>query len=93
MVSLCLVLAVAVAVGCSGTPMPSGYAGAQAFSLADAGQGNKIEHIVVIVQENRTFDNFFDCFPGTECVKTAPGPGAKPGPSSEPSPCPALHTL
>jgi phospholipase C len=92
-VSLCIVVAVAVAVGCSGTPMPSTYAGAQAFSLGDAGQGNKIKHIVVIVQENRTFDNFFDCFPGTDCVKTAPGPGAQPGPSSVPSPCPALHTL
>ena len=52
--------------------------------------GRKIKHIVVIVQENRTFDNFFDCFPGTDCVKTAPGPGASPGPSSVPSPCPVV---
>jgi phospholipase C len=28
-----------------------------------------IAHVIVIVQENRSFDNLFDCFPGTDCVK------------------------
>jgi phospholipase C len=36
------------------------------------GPGNYIKHVVVIVQENRSFDNLFDCFPGTECITTAP---------------------
>jgi phospholipase C len=36
------------------------------------GPGNYIKHVVVIVQENRSFDNLFDCFPGTDCVRTAP---------------------
>jgi phospholipase C len=30
--------------------------------------GNYIKHVIVIVQENRSFDNLFDCFPGTDCV-------------------------
>ncbi len=49
---------------------------------------SKIQHIVIIVQENRSFDNFFDCFPGTDCAKNAPGPGPQPGPTSLASPCP-----
>ena len=49
----------------------------------------KIKHVVIIVQENRSFDNFFDCFPGTDCVKSAPGPGPSPGPHTVSSPCPA----
>jgi phospholipase C len=90
---LCCLFAIALAIGCAGTPMPSTYSNAQPFALADAGSSGKIKHIVVIVQENRTFDNFFDCFPGTDCVKTAPGPGASPGPRTVSSPCPVLHTL
>jgi phospholipase C len=31
-----------------------------------AGPGNYIKHVIVIVQENRSFDNLFYCFPGTE---------------------------
>ena len=51
----------------------------------------KIKHVVIIVQENRSFDNFFDCFPGTDCVKSAPGPGPqpKPTPGNKSSPCPS----
>ncbi len=30
-----------------------------------------LKHIVIIVQENRSFDNLFDCFPGTACIKSA----------------------
>jgi phospholipase C len=36
------------------------------------GPGKYIKHVVLIVQENRSFDNLFDCFPGTDCVRTAP---------------------
>ncbi|MBV9102435.1 MAG: hypothetical protein JO060_02530, partial [Candidatus Eremiobacteraeota bacterium] len=32
----------------------------------------KIEHVVVIVQENRTVDNLFNGFPGANTVRTAP---------------------
>jgi phospholipase C len=83
---------VGVVVGCAGTSMPSSTAGAAALAKTEASSG-KIQHIVIIVQENRTFDNFFDCFKGTDCVKTAPGPGAQPGPTQPTSsPCPVLYT-
>ncbi len=36
------------------------------------GPGSYIKHVIVIVQENRSFDNLFYCFPGTECPATAP---------------------
>ena len=36
------------------------------------GPGNYIKHVIVIVQENRSFDNIFYCFPGTDCPATAP---------------------
>ncbi len=87
---LCFLL-VSAAIGCSGSTTPGTTAGALPVALGDGGTG-KIQHIVVIVQENRTFDNFFDCFKGTECVKSAPGPGGKPQPGTAASPCPILTT-
>ena len=66
---------------------PAERTGGSSF-LPDAGSGSKIKHIVIIVQENRSFDNFFDCFPGTDCIKTAPGPDPQPSPGSQNSPCP-----
>ena len=88
------VLAIAIAIaGCSQMPFGAnnGSPGLAPMLTTTSGSG-KIQHIVVIVQENRTFDNFFDCFKGTDCVKTAIGPGAAPGPTSAASPCPALNT-
>jgi phospholipase C len=87
------IFAVALGIGCAGTPMPATHTGGQPFALTDDGSSNKIKHIVVIVQENRSFDNFFDCFPGTDCVTSAPGAGASPGPTTTSSPCPVLHKL
>jgi phospholipase C len=40
-----------------------------------------IHHVVVIVKENHTFDNFFGAFPGAEGITTCPLPGG-------PGPCP-----
>jgi phospholipase C len=78
---------VAVAVGCSGSSLTGGVPSA-GVPHGDSSSQGKIQHIVLIVQENRSFDNLFDCFPGTDCVKTAPGPGVQPGPHTSPSPCP-----
>ncbi len=85
---LAFVAALTVA-ACSSTGSgPSGTAGSSGFlPQARSGQ-SKIQHVVFIVQENRSFDNFFDCFPGTDCVKQAPGPGPQPGPTTGASPCP-----
>jgi phospholipase C len=33
-------------------------------------QGQKIEHVVIMIQENRTFDNLFATFPGAEGTTT-----------------------
>jgi phospholipase C len=36
-----------------------------------SGLGNLIDHVVIIVKENHTFDNYFGRFPGAEGVKLA----------------------
>ncbi|HKU81406.1 MAG TPA: alkaline phosphatase family protein, partial [Candidatus Tumulicola sp.] len=79
--------------GCAGVagPNPSGAEGAPGFAPFADSRG-KIKHVVIIVQENRSFDNFFDCFAGTDCVKTAPGPEPRPGPTTPSNPCPPLNT-
>ena len=61
----------AVLAACSSTLNTSGAVPVTAPSTG-FGPGNYIKHIVVIVQENRSFDNLFDCFPGEECITTAP---------------------
>jgi len=43
-------------------------------SVADA---NPIKHVVVIVQENHTFDNYFGTFPGANGIQNDP-PGVQP---------------
>jgi phospholipase C len=58
-----------LAAACSGgsSVMPS-----SPFALPHAGSpgSSPIKHVILIVQENRSFDNFFNCFPGTDCVTT-----------------------
>ncbi|HEY1428067.1 MAG TPA: alkaline phosphatase family protein, partial [Candidatus Tumulicola sp.] len=88
--ALACFIAASVVVGCSGSSMPPAASKPSSF-IANASSG-KIQHIVVIVQENRTFDNLFDCFKGTDCIRNAPGSGAAPGPRTKASPCPVLNT-
>jgi phospholipase C len=38
------------------------------FALYSEGSSSKIQHIVVVVQENRTFDNYFGTFPGANGI-------------------------
>ena len=42
-----------------------------------AAEANPIQHVVVIVQENHTFDNYFGTFPGANGIQNDP-PGVKP---------------
>lgn len=58
--------------GCSNGAAPPLPAGALARALHHrSGTGSSpIQHVVLIIQENRSFDNFFDCFKGTACVKS-----------------------
>ena len=78
----------ALLVGCSTSMQPVTPSGSLSVFQDDGSSRGKIKHVVIIVQENRSFDNFFDCFPGTDCVKSAPPPAPQPGPSGNPGPCP-----
>jgi phospholipase C len=75
-----LAAATVVIAGCSGEnssaalPQVRGY-GFSTLPLASSGIG-KIQHVVIIVQENRTFDNLFYKYPGADTVtegKTSTG--------------------
>lgn len=63
------ILATALAAGCSLHSATPGFrqellpAGAIASASAS---GSKIQHVVIVVQENRSFDNFFAKFPGAD---------------------------
>jgi phospholipase C len=63
---LALIAAMAIS-ACSG----AGSAPGQSPSLLPNAKAltSPIAHVVIIVQENRSFDNLFDCFTGTDCVK------------------------
>ncbi|HEY1654039.1 MAG TPA: alkaline phosphatase family protein [Candidatus Tumulicola sp.] len=65
-------LVVLLAAGCSGgggssssTPPLSGPT-----PRPTSGPGMKIQHVVVIIQENRSFDNFFATYPGADGTTT-----------------------
>ena len=55
--------------GCAGTTMPA-HNGTPPQELAPAVQRYPIKHVVVVIQENRTFDNFFAGFPGADAPTT-----------------------
>ncbi|HEX4013507.1 MAG TPA: alkaline phosphatase family protein [Candidatus Cybelea sp.] len=63
---LALIAGVAVA-GCGGTNGISVLA--PVGLLPQSGSSHSpIQHVVIVIQENRSFDNLFDCFKGTACV-------------------------
>jgi phospholipase C len=72
----CLValLAATIAAGCStvATPsLPSGPSQTASVFLAAPPppvKGSPIQHVIVVIQENRTFDNLFNGFPGADTV-------------------------
>jgi phospholipase C len=55
--------------GCSSQALPYMQAGAPLRELSGTGAG-KIKHIVYIVQENRSFDNLFQGYPGADTVSS-----------------------
>ncbi len=84
------VAAVAAAIGLAAAPL--------AFAVpADAASGKPIQHVVFLMQENHTFDNYFSAFPGVEeppatCQPNwipTPAPSATPVPSATPAQSPA----
>jgi phospholipase C len=67
--SLSLLLACAMFAGCS-TSGQSGFSGSGLRLLPaqarHAAATQKIQHVIIIIQENRTFDNLFATFPGAD---------------------------
>ncbi|MBV8344986.1 MAG: hypothetical protein JO190_08360 [Candidatus Eremiobacteraeota bacterium] len=62
-----LALGPAIAAGCGGIGGGSPSATVpRAPASAHAGVGHKIQHVVIIIQENRSFDNLFHDFPGAD---------------------------
>jgi phospholipase C len=65
--SLAVAGIVAMLTGCSGSGSGSSYAphtGPQVSMNATSGQ--YIKHVIIVVQENRTFDNLFATYPGAD---------------------------
>jgi phospholipase C len=58
------------ACGGSQSPLSPGGIALHARPASGTGSSNYISHIVVIVQENRTFDNLFATFPGADGATT-----------------------
>ena len=83
---------------CSGFPLsghgnsalPAQRSGTLALRPADGG-GSPIRRVIIVIQENRSFDNFFATFPGADgatsglaAVTPSPGGSATPGPTPTP---------
>ncbi len=72
----CVILAVATLVaGCAGSFGTNPGTQRVGSSVLHAGGSSPIQHIVIIIQENRTFDNMFHGFPGANTVSTGMGHG------------------
>jgi phospholipase C len=69
-----LVAALALAsVACSSAPDSTGGEGASGGETAGQSVPVPIKHVVVIVKENHTFDNYFGSFPGADGTLNAAG--------------------
>ena len=56
-----------------GTPAPAGKAPAPVRPAAAAGGLAKIQHVVIIMQENRSFDSYFGTYPGADGIPMSNG--------------------
>jgi phospholipase C len=56
--------------GCTRAALPTTATGATALLTPDQTGAGKITHIVYIVQENRSFDNLFQGYPGADTVSS-----------------------
>jgi phospholipase C len=54
----------------SSLPTTANGAGGTAPGGPKASSGSKIQHVIILIQENRTFDNLFHGFPGSDYAKT-----------------------
>lgn len=58
--------------GCGGSSHTTSTA-----PLSSTSSGSPIKHVVIIMQENRTFDNFFHSFPGADSASSGMDHGTK----------------
>jgi phospholipase C len=66
-----LALAIASVAGCRGSSgIPSGPQWPAAYETSGPAR-SPIKHVVLVIQENRTFNNFFATFPGADGTTTA----------------------
>ena len=65
----CAAAAISMLAGCAQGSMPYMQGGAPLRTLNSTGAG-KITHVVYIVQENRSFDNLFQGYPGADTVSS-----------------------
>ena len=64
--TICVLTAAAALAGCAGSQsLPYMQNGAPLTALSQSGAG-KITHVIYIVQENRSFDNLFQGYPGAD---------------------------
>jgi phospholipase C len=61
-----LVLAGTVIAGCGGGGGSAPVPATQQGSRRHTGSGSPIQHVVIVVQENRTFNDFFATYPGSD---------------------------
>jgi phospholipase C len=81
--SFALVTAAAGIVACGGGGSPAG-AGLMPNALREASSLSPIKHVVIVIQENRSFDNLFATFPGADGTTTG---NAEAMPQSEQTYC------
>jgi phospholipase C len=65
-----IVAAATIAAGCSGNGSPIANPASWQVNPAQMSSPSPIQHVVLIVQENRTFNNFFATFPGADGTTT-----------------------
>jgi phospholipase C len=65
--ALSMCVAAGTTIGCGGSQTPLGLRGAMPPNTARYGSASSpIQHVVLVIQENRSFDNFFALFPGAD---------------------------
>ncbi len=72
-----LAMAATLPVACAGSFGTAPGDQRSGSSLLRAGGSSPIQHVVIVIQENRTFDNMFHGFPGANTVDTGKGKAGK----------------
>jgi phospholipase C len=74
----CVILAVAALMaGCASSFGSTPGSQRVGTSILHAGGSGPIQHVIIIIQENRTFDNLFHGFPGANFANTGKGKDGK----------------